>query len=67
VGFRKPTFQPTHQVGVLQRCGSTLLHELQVHQVGPMLASLGEDSAANRYIVSLADAGQEREDGPPAS
>ncbi len=32
----------------------------------PVLASISKDPAANRYLVSLADTGDEREDGPPA-
>jgi PAS domain-containing protein len=33
----------------------------------PVLASIGKDPAANRYMLSLAYAGDEREEGPPAS
>jgi PAS domain S-box-containing protein len=33
----------------------------------PVLASIGKDPAAKRYIVSLTDVGDEREDGPSAS
>jgi hypothetical protein len=32
----------------------------------PVLASIGKDPAANRYLVTLADAADERDDGPPS-